>query len=248
MATYPAWLQDMAAYIKNPNIYMYGRWNHPPSAMEGGVDLASPGGTPVYALATGPIEGAGNFWHSANLYTPGSGNPGYGVITERVNIPGHGLNDLYYQHIQLAPGIQTCYADNCNGQVVHQGQLLGWVVPGVNEVEVGLNADWGGVWGVNHPNAWATDPRPAIASLMQNGGGPPITDPSQGTTSTTSGTGAGPSTSNCDPNAPVVGYFCNAQNQLTLDIASLQGWATQAGIVLFGAILVIGALFLVFKG
>ncbi len=106
MATWsPTWLKDMQAWLDNPNVGMYGRWNQPSSAMEGGVDLTSAGGTPIYALADGTIVGAGNFWHSANLYTPDSGNPGYGVVTTRINVPGYGLQDWYVQHIDIAPSI-----------------------------------------------------------------------------------------------------------------------------------------------
>ena len=164
------YLKDMVAWIKNPSIPMYGRWlPGGPARMEGGVDLTSPGGTPVYALASGQVVGAGNFWHGGGscLYNGGPGcKPGYGVITTRVNVPGYGTQDLYYQHIKLAPGIQTCYANNCQGQYVQKGQLLGWIQPDVGELEMGFNANWGGVWGVQHPGAWATDPRPMLAALM----------------------------------------------------------------------------------
>lgn len=162
----PQWMRDLAAWFANPNVYMYGRWDQPASKMEGGVDLTSPGGTPVYALESGYLQGAGNFWHSANLYTPGSGNPGYGVVTIRENVPGYGLQDQYYQHINLNPTIPTCYAGNCNNVFIPKGTLLGWVNPAVGEVETGFNADWGGVWGVNHPAAWVTDPRPLLAALL----------------------------------------------------------------------------------
>lgn len=245
-SSFPLYLKDMVAWLNNPNMQMYGRWNAdqivgcgaPGCAMEGGVDITSPAGTPIYALATGPLEGAGNFWHSKSVYTPGSGAPGYGVVTERVNVPGYGLEDLYYQHIKIAPGIQTCYAGNCNNQVIQKGQLIGWVEPGVNEIEMGMNANWGGVWGTNHPNSWMTDPRGAIAGLMLGAG------PNIGSQTPQTPQGG----SSCDPNTPVIGYFCNAQNQLQVDIGGIQSWLTQAGIVLFGAILVFGALMLVFKG
>lgn len=166
----PPFLHQLGDWFTNPSVYMYGRWNAPAGANEGGVDLGSSGGTPVYALADGPIIGAGNFWHSPDVYAPGSGPPGYGVVTQRVNVPGYGQQDLYYQHIDMAPGIQTCYSNQC-GQMLHKGDLIGTVHPGVNEVEMGFNANWGGVWGVNHPGPWATDPRPMLAALL--GAGPP---------------------------------------------------------------------------
>jgi len=168
----PDFLKALVAWIKDPSTYLYGRWDAPTSALEGGVDLSTPGGTPVYALADGPIIGAGLFWHSANLYTPNSGNPGYGVVTQRITVPGQGLNDLYYQHININPAIQTCYANNCGSQYLHKGDLIGWTRADVGELEVGFNANWGGVWGINHPAPWATDPRPLLVSLMSSG--PPL--------------------------------------------------------------------------
>lgn len=167
----PTYLKDMSIYLTDPSSYMYGRWDQPASAMEGGVDLASPGGTPVYALADGPIIGAGNFWHSADLYTPNSGNPGYGVVTQRITVPGYGLQDLYYQHININPAIISCQG-NCT-QSLKRGDLIGTVEPDVGEIEMGFNANWGGVWGVDHPGAWATDPRPMLLALM-NEGVPPL--------------------------------------------------------------------------
>lgn len=162
----PAYLQEMAAYIKNRNVWMYGRWNQPAKAMEGGVDLSSSGGTPVFALGSGKIVGLGYFCHGGPFQnsTPAcaNGRPGYGVVTIRGNIPGFGVNDLYYQHIKLNPNLKI-------GDTVQRGQLLGSVVPGVNEVEMGVNAQWGTIWGTNHPGPWATDPRPMILALMNQG-------------------------------------------------------------------------------
>lgn len=161
-----SYLQPMVGYINDPTgsyaQSMYGRWDVPAANMEGGVDLASPGGTPVYALATGPIVGVGNFWHGGGscLYQGGAGcTPGYGVVTTRINVPGYGLQDLYYQHINLSPGLAV-------GQIVQQGQQIGTINDQVNELEMGFNANWGGVWGTNHPAQWATDPRPMLAALM----------------------------------------------------------------------------------
>lgn len=165
----PQWMKDLEAWFNNPNVYMYGRWDQPAYKNEGGVDLTSPGGTPVYALEGGYLQGAGDFWHGGGncLYSGGTGcSPGYGVVTIREDVPGYGLQDQYYQHINLNPSIPTCYAGNCNGAYVPKGTLLGWVNPAVGEVETGFNADWGGIWGVNHPGAWATDPRPMLAALL----------------------------------------------------------------------------------
>lgn len=153
------------------------------AAYEGGMDLPSPGGTKVYALGDGIVIGAGYFWHP-------NGNPGHGVVTIRTHMPDSSLADIYYQHIQIAPSIILCGQTGgqlYNGVVgpapTHQpitaGQLLGTVVDGVNEVEVGVNADqpysqggWGGIWGGTNPaGPWADDPEDIIRSLMQHGGG-----------------------------------------------------------------------------
>jgi hypothetical protein len=172
----PAWLKDMVAWIHNPSIPMYIRRDHKSQA-EGGVDLTSKGGTPVYALETGRIIGAGTFVHS-------NGNPGYGVVTQRIVVPGHGTQDIYYQHINIAPGIRFCKGGQCTGQILKKGDTVGWVRGNVGEVEVGFNAGWGGIWGTNHPGPWPDDPRPMIKALMD--AGPPGT----------------PSTSTIDPGQP----------------------------------------------
>lgn len=173
----PTYLQELQAWFTNPNVYMYGRWDAG-TWEEGGVDLSSPGGTPVYALADGPIQGAGYFWHSGNVYAPNSGPPGYGVVTQRVDVPGYGQQDLYYQHIDINPNIANCQG-NCT-QYLHKGDLIGYIHPGVNMLEMGFNANWGGIWGTNHPGPWANDPRPMLAALLSTGvpanlGGQPTT-------------------------------------------------------------------------
>jgi len=184
----PAYMNALGAWFTNPSVYMYGRWDNPPSKAEGGVDMGSPGGTPVYALETGEIVGAGTFWHSANLYTPNSGNPGYDVVTERVNVPGYGPEDLYYQHIAMNPNIQTDYTGTPDGQIVHKGDLIGTIRPNVGMLEMGFNANWGGIWGASHPGPWATDPRPMLKALLQEG--PPASlggQPTVGTLAYTTG-------------------------------------------------------------
>ncbi len=177
--TLSLWLKDLDAWIQNPNIPMYDRRQHA-GQNEGGVDLTSPGGTPIYALATGPIIGAGTFTHS-------NGNPGYGVITTRVNVPGYGLQDLYYQHIDIAPWIKSCTGNACAGQQVNAGQLIGWVRSDVGEVETGFNAGWGGIWGTNHPGQWVTYPEPLLAILAR--GSSPVTPSGVTTSGFASGTG-----------------------------------------------------------
>ena len=158
----PAYLAGMKPYLDNPNVSgMYGMWDAPDAADvngpygpgvpgEGGVDLDSPTGTPVYALASGPVVGVG-YWK----------DQGNGVVTTRVDIPGFGSNDLYYQHIIFDPALKI-------GSKVQRGQKLG-TVGQYAEVELGLNANWGQPWGTDHPQGWVLDPRPQIKALMALG-------------------------------------------------------------------------------
>ncbi len=187
----PAYLAQFAQWMANANTFLFGRWEgFPEGGYEGGVDLAAPENTPVYALATGPLQGAGYFCHGGPFQNTSAAcsnnNPGYGVLTQRVNVPGYGVNDLYYQHITLAPGIQTCGNGNCGGQIIQKGQLIGYITPGVNMLEMGFNANWGTIWGGSHPAAWVTDPRPLLKNLVNAfTGGSPLTS-----TSPTSGAGS----------------------------------------------------------
>lgn len=128
---------------------------------EGGVDIPLPAGTPIYALATGPLMGAGTF-------TMGAGGFGHGVVTQNVN----GVGQVYYQHIDLAPGIPHCKSGSCGGYVVQEGQLLGHSTSAIGEVEIGINATWGGIWGTNKNNAlWVCDPRAALKALANGTSG-----------------------------------------------------------------------------
>lgn len=168
------WIPD---YLKDLATANYGMWNSPTPGLhpngsitpgEGGVDVGTPNGTPVYAIADGIIIGSG-YWKDS----------GHGVVTTRVEVPGVGLEDLYYQHIQIAPGIQA-------GQEVHRGQLIGTIGP-YNEIEMGFNALWGYPWQSGpHPGPWIADPRPWLWAILN--GNPTIpTTSSSGTSS--SGTG-----------------------------------------------------------
>lgn len=156
MATTP-WLPD---YLKNLATANYGMWNSPTPGLhadgsvtpgEGGVDISTPIGTPVYAIADGPIMASG-YWN----------DNAHGVITQRVTVPGAGQQDLYYQHIQLAPNMGA-------GTNLTKGELIGTIGP-YNEIEMGFNAAWGGVWGTNHPGPWVKDPRPWLNALLGGSG------------------------------------------------------------------------------
>lgn len=171
MANYwiPAYLAGMKPYLSDPNVSgMYGMWDAPDAADvngpngpgvpgEGGVDLDSPSGTPVLALASGPIIGIG-YWKDAQ----------HGVVTTRVDVPGHGTNDIYYQHITFDSKLKM-------GQTVKRGQQIG-VIGALNEIEIGFNANWGQPWGENHPAGWVKDPRPLIEALMAQGDPSATTD------------------------------------------------------------------------
>lgn len=145
------------------------------AANEGGMDLPSPSGTKVYALGSGVVVGAGYFWHA-------DGSAGYGVVTIRTNMPDGSFADIYYQHIALSPAIILCNQKGGqlyggvvgpapSNQLISAGQFLG-TVTAQGEVEVGINATLGGVWGDSpHPGPWLDDPEDSIRSLMNNGGG-----------------------------------------------------------------------------
>lgn len=166
-------------YMQGLGSANYGMWNSPTPGLhadgsvtpgEGGVDIGVSIGTPVYALASGPVIAAG-YWNDS----------AHGVITQRVNVPGAGAQDLYYQHIQLDPSIAQCMG-NCN-QYVQKGQRIGTIGP-FNEIEMGFNSLWGGVWGTGHPGPWVKDPRPWLSALV-SGNPTPFT----GTGTSTSGAG-----------------------------------------------------------
>lgn len=149
------------------------------AADEGGIDLGGNKiGQPLQALNNGTIVGAGYFCHGGPYFmtspTGGGqcGAPGYGVVTIRMDTP-YGMQDLYYQHINIDPSIQLCTGANCKGQQVMKGQVIGTGGvgnPPQNLLEMGVNVPWGGIWGQNHPGPWK-DPEQIIRSLMNNYGG-----------------------------------------------------------------------------
>ncbi|SRR5260221_131911 len=132
------------------------------AAFEGGIDLSAPNGTPVTALADGQVIGAGTFVHKD------TGLFGGGVLTTRVRTPDGQVNDLFYQHLKLSPHIK--FTTLPSKQIIHQGEVIGVVDFG--HTEVGCNAEWGGIWGSNHPNSWNPNPEQYIRYLIQLSGGP----------------------------------------------------------------------------
>lgn len=176
MATTPTWLKDMQAWIQSGGkMQMWDKAAHNPGQNagpgEGGVDLVAPVGTPVYAMATGTLESAQTF------ASQGFGHPG-AVLSQMVNVPGYGLQEIYYQHIDLLPSIEKCLGGNCGGTVIQKGQQIG-TVGTAGETEVGFNAagSWGNLYGITTPGkTWYDKPEPLIAALMGAGGGP-LSDP-----------------------------------------------------------------------
>ena len=195
----PAYLKAIVPYLSNPNAYNYGMWNAPdPGDIhgpfgpgvpgEGGVDLGAAKGTPVYALGDGDVVGSG-YWRDS----------GHGVVTIRTNVPGHGLNDIYYQHITIGSGIHQ-------GMHILRGQQIG-VIDGFNEIEIGANANWGQPWGLNHPAGWVKDPRPLIKALMALGqptGVPTSIQPTGTGSSSSGGSSTGSSGNTGSGNQPTI--------------------------------------------
>jgi len=168
------WLDDMVAWIKSGGTKIMYDINHNRSGIagpnnpagEGGVDLFANPGTPVFALGTGPIM-------AVDLLEQGGSRSG-GVISQRVNVPGMGLQDIYYQHLDVNQNLlKQCSWGNCN-VMVQAGQQIG-TVGSIQETEVGFNSTWGNAWGTvsqHLPGAqWSTDPEAEIAALMGSGGG-----------------------------------------------------------------------------
>ena len=160
------WLQDMVTWIQSGGTkLMYDIQGHGGpynAAGEGGVDLTSKPGTPVFALASGPVMG------TDRLETGGARIGG--VLSQRINVPGAGLQDIYYQHLDLLPQFKQCAWGTC-GEYVSSGQQIG-TTSYIGETEVGFNPDWGSGWGtrLQHPAPWSNNPESLISSLM--GAGP----------------------------------------------------------------------------
>lgn len=259
---YPAWLQSFMNSV--PYDPSFWRISNPAAraANEGGVDIPSAAGTPVYALASGVLESSHLFWHNPpNVDQNLGGNPGYGVVSERVNVPGFGLQDLYYQHIQINPALPTCEGGNCGNTVVQKGQLLGWVTSGVNEVEVGVNPQgWGPVWGPGqHPGPWV-DPDPMIRALVN--ANPNFGWGSQTTTSDLTSLGSGPDNNQpsaicqiacaaaidpaqCEKGCEGVGSAASTAGNVYQALTNPQTWI-RAGIIMFGAVVILIGIYKVF--
>ncbi len=139
------------------------------SSNEGGIDIPNPNHTPVYSLGDGTLESCHLFWHNPpNVAVSSGGAPGFGVVTVRTNVPGFGLNDVYYQHIDLNPSLPVCMGGS-NPVAIAKGQLLGWTRADPGEVEVGVNpTGWGPVWGSEpHPGP-QVNPESRIRAMVDS--------------------------------------------------------------------------------
>lgn len=174
----PAWLADIVDWIKRgmPGGFGSGLYDINTAGDtgvigggvaargEGGVDLGAAPGTPIYALASGPIM-------AVDLLEQGGSRIG-SVISQRVNVPGFGVQDIYYQHLNADTSqFKQCSWGNCGGAYASKGQLLGWT-SSIGETEIGFNSTWGNAWGTAdvHPASWSTKPEQMIAALMGAGG------------------------------------------------------------------------------
>ena len=142
------------------------------AAHEGGIDLPSTAGTPVYALGAGEIVGSG-YWGPGqyNLSTDSSGcSYCHGVVTIRTNVPGFGLQDVYYQHITIDKSVPLIPNGTTKGPSIAKGALLGVINANPGEVEVGFNATgWGTIWGPDpHPAAWSNTPDVLIRAMVNS--------------------------------------------------------------------------------
>lgn len=247
MAT-PTWLKDMQAWIQSGGkLGMYDRAGHAASN-EGGVDLTAPEGTPVYAIATGPLESAQTF--------ASQGQAHYGaVLSQMVNVPGVGLENIYYQHINLLPGIEKCLGGNCGGTIIQKGQEIG-TVGSIGETEVGFNAasGWGSLYGPTPtPGPWPDKPESWIAALMGADGS--LSDGTSYTTTTDATAGGnqcpwycaltpfatwGPC-AGCTAPSTGSGQVDNAMAGINNALGNItQGsWWARVGVILLGGILIL---------
>lgn len=174
---------QLAYWLTHIGQFFKGGWS---GSGENGVDIKMPVGTPVYALASGPVVGQGYYG-------------GGGVVSVEQNKG----RVWYYQHLDLIePSIEKG-----NTKQVQAGQLLGWsggqstgghhpsslkfsddgTGHGWPHIEVGVNAPWGGIWGPMSEKGPNVDPLPILKSIAQSGGSATTGTPTEQTAFTTPG-------------------------------------------------------------
>lgn len=226
LSAQPTWLKDMVSWIQSGgNLSMWDRAKHAAQG-EGGVDLTAPPGTPVYALGTGPLLSAEYF------SALGQSHPG-AVLSQQVNVPGVGPQNIYYQHIDLLPDFTHCTGGNCQGRIIQAGQQIG-TVGSVGETEVGFNAapSWGALYGPsNVPGPWITQPESWISALMQGNPTPLNTSALSSTATTGSG-------------APIIGPLIDWLNTTLAPILDWISKPTRVIKLVVGLIMVGAALYM----
>lgn len=177
----PEWCKP---FMAQPVQWWEQHSNHYPTSSEGwaegGVDWTpTTPGTPITALLSGTIIGAGYFCKNPSNFfaqspqTCGGSVTGYGVVTIRSvnpypNIVSGSLIDIYYQHIIIDPSV-TLSNKGGVGQQVAAGQVIGKSNPSFNiEVGVNIGSSWGGIWGTNSPGPHV-DPIPFLYTLISRG-------------------------------------------------------------------------------
>lgn len=187
------------------------------------INILAPAGTQFTAPFAGTITGVDTTSSYGDVVTVAFANPPNSVATH-----------YEFEHL-------TSIGNDYIGEPVSVGQILG--IGGGGQSKSGADPGFGltdqavyGTGSVNEPfssNGYINqllNPTGLLDSLKSG--------------TLPSGSGGG---STCDPNAPVTGFFCSTGNSVNSTISGIQSWLTQAGIVVFGAVIVLVALILVFK-
>lgn len=166
MPDFPTIGAELTYWLTHIGQHFKGGWS---GSGENGIDVSMPVGTPVYAVAGGPVVGAG--------YYGGGGVVSVEETRGRV---------WYYQHLDLLrPDIESGQTRN-----VQAGELVGWSGGqstgghhpsslkfsndghghGWPHIEVGINAPWGGIWGPMSEKSANVDPLPILQAIAKSGG------------------------------------------------------------------------------
>lgn len=206
---------DEAAYfIANIAKPFMGGWS---GSGENGIDVTLPLDTPIYAVESGKIAGAGYY-------------KGGGVVSVDSG-PGR---IWYYQHLD-----QNNFTGADKGKYITAGSLVGWsggqnvggnhpADPNYSSwkhIEIGLNAPWGGIWG-NPSGQGNIDPVPALTALV-----------GKSTSTGAQASASPPSASLFDPSTWVPAIEASIFS--SLGIASLPDLLWRSGFILAGILIII---------